>query len=155
MSRPKDRPHPTPQIAGLVAGLRTTLSVYPELAAAYLFGSTARGDARPDSDLDVGLLLRRRGDTALSHHRLVGDLAGRLESLAGGRPIDLVLLEPQGPIFCHRVLLEGLLVYEADRDRRLDFESDTLSRAFDFRPTYELATKDKLENMRSWLGTYR
>ena len=33
---------------------------------------------------------------------------------------------------------------EADRRRRVDFESDVFPRAFDFRPTYELATRGKV-----------
>jgi hypothetical protein len=59
-------------------------------------------------------------------------------------------LEVQGPILGHRVLLEGRRIYVADEARRVDFESDTLVRAFDFRPTYELATRGKVAAMRRW-----
>ena len=37
----------------LLAQLRAVLSQYPQVKAAYLFGSYARGDERPDSDVDV------------------------------------------------------------------------------------------------------
>lgn len=127
------------------AGIARTCATCPEVAAVYLFGSHARGDARPDSDVDLGVVFRRRGDTALDHYLLLGDLASRLEAPVGGRLIDLVVLEPQGPIFCHRVLSEGRLVYEGDRERRIDFESDTYVRYFDFKPTYDIATRGWLE----------
>ena len=67
--------------------------------------------------------------------------------------VDVVLLEPQGPIFCHRVLCDGWLLYEKDRDRRIDFESETMVRAFDFRPTWELSTRGKVQAIRQWLKT--
>ncbi len=135
----------------LADAIARILEKHPEIAAAWLFGSEARGEARAGSDLDIALLLRARGKTALDCHRLLGLLAAELESVAPGRPIDLVLLEPQGPVFCHRVLSEGSLVYDADPDRRIDFESDTYVRYFDFRPTYELALRQVGAGMREWL----
>lgn len=43
-------------------------------------------------------------------------------------------------------------MYEGDRDRRIDFESETMVRAFDFWPTYELATRGKEQALRAWLA---
>jgi len=100
-------------------------------------------------------VFRERGATALDHYWDLLTIAARLEAVAPGRPIDLVVLEPQGPIFCHRVLSEGRLVYDADPDRRVDFESDTYVRYFDFLPTYELAAKHALEGFRQRLEQRR
>ena len=135
----------------LAPGIAEICASYPEIAAAYLFGSRARGDARPDSDLDVGLVLRRRGETAELHHRWLRDLAGRLEALCPGSRVDVVLLEPQGPIFAHRVLCEGVRAYEADRVRRVDFESDTISRALDLLPAHERLARERIHGFRRWL----
>jgi predicted nucleotidyltransferase len=123
------------------------------VAAAYVFGSVARGEASAESDLDVGIVFARRGDTAREHVDLIGTLAAESEGIGGFRNVDVVVLESQGPIFCHRVLSEGALVYERDPERRVDFESDTLVRAYDFRPTYELATRGQVESFRRWLRT--
>jgi len=131
------------------------LAEYPVVAAAYLFGSCVRGELGDGSDVDVGLVLQRRGETALDHLRTLGELTARLEQATAPWPVDLVVLEPQGPLFCHRVLLEGRLIYEADRARRVDFESDTYVRAFDFRPTFELATRGKRAALKRWLAEYR
>ncbi len=135
--------------------IAAVLSGFPEVAAAWLFGSEARGTAGPDSDIDIGLVFRERGATALDHARALLTIAARLEPAAPGRPIDLVVLEPQGPIFCHRVLSEGRLVYDADPERRIDFESSTYVRYFDFRPTYELAARHALDGFRQWFEERR
>jgi predicted nucleotidyltransferase len=118
------------------------LADYPAVAAAYLFGSVARGEAGPESDVDLGLVLRDRRTTALDCYRMLGDLASRLEVVTGGRPVDLVILDAQGPLFRHRVLEEGRRVYEADADRRVDFESETHSLYLDFLPTWRIATSE-------------
>lgn len=84
---------------------------------------------------------------------MLADLATRLETLVGGREIDVVVLEPQGPIFCQQVLLEGRLLYEADSERRIDFESETMIRSFDERPAYERAARERDRVLREWLAS--
>ena len=82
-----------------------------EVACAYVFGSAARGEARPESDLDVAVLYR-----ADPPHTLEGGgvrLAGKLERHTG-RPVDVVVLNRAPVDLVHRVLREGVLVYEAD-----------------------------------------
>src|SRR5262249_55561335 len=68
---------------------------YPAVEAVYLFGSRARGCARPSSDVDLAVLL----DTPVSpgvRHSTASELAlfaeDRLEV-----PVDVVLVEPDLP----------------------------------------------------------
>jgi uncharacterized protein len=146
----------TPATGGtLDAEIARVLADYPEIAAAWVFGSLARGTARSDSDLDVGVLYRARGKTVADVYRDLASIAARLEGLVASRKVDVVLLESQGPIFCHAVLREGRLVYDADPERRVDFESDTYVRYFDFLPTYEIATRNAVRGMRDWLEKRR
>ncbi len=146
-----DLPH---EVSTLERRLRTIFREYPKIAAVYLFGSVLRGTDTEGSDLDLGLLLDR-DEPDKEHHRFLGDLAAQLEATGGSRPIDLVVLNFQGPVFCHQVLLKGRLIYEHDRERRVDFESDTIVRALDFRPTLEIATRGYLPAFRRWLRSYR
>ena len=136
----------------LEAAVARELAAFPEIAVGYLFGSRARGEPGPESDLDVGLVLKRRGETAEQHYWWICDLASRLESTCPGARVDVVLLESQGPIFAHRVLLSGRKVFEADRARRIDFESETVVRALDFLPTYEIVERGHIRRLARRIG---
>ena len=128
--------------------LADVLSAFPEILVAYVFGSVIRGEADESSDLDIGVVLRRGAELEGIRAAL---LAAEVSRKTAYERVDVVDLVAQGPIFAHGVLCSGELVHEADPDRRVDFESETCSRAFDFRPTYEIATADKAAAMRKWL----
>ncbi len=66
------------------------LEKYPEINTAYIFGSVAKGTARPNSDLDIAVQ-SEKALTTEQHISLVEDLA-----LATGRPIDLIDLKTAG-----------------------------------------------------------
>jgi hypothetical protein len=78
---------------------------------------------------------------------ILAEVAARFEASTAPYPVDAVDLEAQSVIFAHRVLCEGRRVYEADRDRRVDFESRTAVWAFDSRPTHELAVRGQREGI--------
>jgi predicted nucleotidyltransferase len=128
--------------------MRPILIRYPQIAAAWLFGSAARGELRHDSDVDVGILLRDPKVTGADEYMMLGDLIARLEVVTAPRPVDVVLLEHQGPVFAHQALIDGRLILEQDRERRIDFEATTVMRGIDFRPTWEIAQKGQLEALR-------
>ena len=71
--------------------------------------------------VDLGVPPRDPKQAAVDHWEDLLTLAHRLESLWPDRRLDLVVLGHQGPLFCHQVLLEGRLLYDADPDRRVDF----------------------------------
>lgn len=105
-----------------------------DVAAAYVFGSTARGSARPDSDVDVAMLpsSARRGTLESLHL----DLEGELERLLG-REVQLVVLDRAPPDLVHRVLLDGVLVCDRDRSKRIAFEVRARNEYFDMLPILE------------------
>ncbi|MBI4615908.1 MAG: nucleotidyltransferase domain-containing protein [Planctomycetes bacterium] len=137
--------------AGLDRELAATFSPLPGIAAVYVFGSVARGNPHRDSDLDLGIVLVRRGEPTHEEYMGLLEAIGRVEHLAPGGRVDLVFLESAGPLFAHRVLSEGRRIYEGDRKRRIHFEASTYSRAMDFRPTYEIATRGRLTALRKRL----
>jgi predicted nucleotidyltransferase len=94
--------------------LQSLLEVFrtrPKVRLAVVFGSVARGDERPDSDLD--LLVRLRDD---SHFGLAG-LGERLRH-ASGRTVQLVSLEEaqRAPLLLADVLRDGRVLVDRDRD---------------------------------------
>jgi predicted nucleotidyltransferase len=140
--------------SALDAAIAGVLASIPEVEVAYLFGSVARDQARADSDLDVGIVYPRTGTLGGSssiHGRLAPVIATAIARATGRELVDVVDLAAQGPIFGLAVLIEGRCIYEGNRRRRIDFESDTISRAHDFRPTYDLATRGKVSALRRWL----
>lgn len=148
-------PVPTDAVNDLIERLRPILADQPKIAAAWLFGSAARGELRPDSDVDVGILLRDPRATAVDEYLLLGELTARLETATAPRAVDVVLLEHQGPVFAHEALADGRLILEQDRKRRVDFEATTVMRGIDFRPTWELARRGQLAALRRRIGAQR
>lgn len=111
--------------------LRQLLSGCDDLAAAWLFGSRARGRERAGSDVDLGILLRDDPPPTLEGLRLdlQDDLAGAL-----GRPVDLVVLNRAPADLVHRVLRDGELLIENDPSRRVRFEVARRAEYFDLLP---------------------
>jgi uncharacterized protein len=107
------------------------LSSRADVVAVYLFGSTARGDARPDSDVDVAVLFDRPQPSTLDAPRFV--LEGTLED-AIGRPVDLVVLNDAPVDLRIRVLRHGRLLVDRVPAARIAFEVRTRNEAFDMEP---------------------
>ncbi|MCD6357982.1 MAG: nucleotidyltransferase domain-containing protein [Thermoproteales archaeon] len=130
----------------LLSKLKEAFSKFDEVAAAYLYGSRARGDADERSDWDFAILLRRTfGDP----YGLV-KLQELLENIVGGR-VDLVTLNSASVEFAYRVLKEAILVYEADREFRVDFEVLVMKKYLDLRPLLENRRR-RLLGEASWPG---
>ncbi len=114
--------------------LRSLLATRPEVLAAFLFGSTARGAAGPLSDLDIGVLLA--ADTA-RHHRsddYKARLLAELMSALGTKDVDLVLLNEAPPLLTHRVLRDGVLLHVTDERALALFRFRALQTYLDTKP---------------------
>lgn len=108
----------------------------PEIQAAYIFGSVALGRARPDSDIDIAVLVGRRipDARALSYRlRLTNELGAALHR----SDVQLVILNDAPPLLAQRVLSRGALVFERSRAARVRFQVQTASRYADMVPTME------------------
>jgi predicted nucleotidyltransferase len=108
----------------LLGELRAVLRTEPNVRFALLFGSTARGDDRKDSDVDLLVVLR---DPSLEQ-RL--DLERRLEASLG-REVDVLTLEAaeRNPTLLALAVEDGrVLVDRIDLGPKLSAESEQLSR---------------------------
>ena len=101
------------------------------LVCAYLFGSVARGEEKVDSDIDLAVLYHETPPATLEGLGLdlADTLAARLK-----RSIDVVVLNRASPDLVHRVLRDGILVLETDRNARVLFEVKKRSEYFDVLP---------------------
>jgi uncharacterized protein len=106
--------------------LQSWLAAEPEITAAWLFGSRARGDARPDSDVDVAVLPVAGGNPGTLEQRLTWKIGA---ARALGLPqdaVDLILLEQSSPLLVHAVLREGRLLVDRHPEVRVAFEEKAL-----------------------------
>jgi hypothetical protein len=101
----------------------------PNVLAVVIFGSAARGEATPASDVDVCLVLRPRSYDSLSLSRT---------KLAYCKEVDLdVQVYQQLPLYIRtRVLKEGKVLFSRDDDALYDLAFRTAQAFEDFKPHY-------------------
>ena len=100
-------------------------AAYPDVQAIYLFGSSATADERPDSDVDLALLLppltaKAVGSLALS------DLRATLERRLD-REVDLVNVRQVSTVFQKEIVWLGRRIDCADAYAADEFEMLVLS----------------------------
>ncbi|MEW5983791.1 MAG: nucleotidyltransferase domain-containing protein [Acidobacteriota bacterium] len=116
----------------LIGAVRTFFATPPAgMAAVYVFGSAARGQSRPESDVDVAVLFDQDPPRTLKGLRF--DLADALAQHLG-RNVDLIVLNRAPADLVHRVLRDGVLVCEPDRSARVSFEVRRRNEYFDLDP---------------------
>ncbi len=88
----------------------TVLKKDPRYAAAYLFGSAANGELRPDSDIDIAVL-PSPGVFLIQMDLL--KLSSLLEENCG-REVDIGILSSKNLIYTREAILKGKCIYEID-----------------------------------------
>jgi uncharacterized protein len=107
-----------------------------DVLEAYVFGSVARGDAQPHSDLDVAVYL----DETAGAEGVFGadaEIAADLMAALGRNDVDVVILNRAPPLLYHRVLRDGRRVLARDLRATTGREGRALSRYCDFVPQLE------------------
>ena len=120
-------------VAKLVDELARALATRPEICEAYLFGSQARGESQPHSDVDVAVYV----DPTAPMNAGFGigcEIAADLMKALGTNDIDVVLLNRAGPLLYHRVLRDGIRVLARDLVAATRREGMALSRYCDYLP---------------------
>lgn len=95
--------------------------------AIWVFGSVARGEARPDSDVDFAVLFRKPPTLDLVQERR-SNLTAILR-----RDVDLVDVRTASPILQMQILKNGQLLFEGDAPMRVRFEQTVPSRYEDLK----------------------
>ena len=129
-----------------MSSLLEYLASQPDVVAAYIFGSVAQGRARPQSDVDIAVLLSADLDEETRFDRRLR-LGWEVERLIGHQT-DLVVLNDAPPLLQHQVLKHGRLIFERDRAARVEFEVRAGQIYADLKPMYDFHTRDLLQKIK-------
>lgn len=110
--------------------LMETLSKWPDITFAYLFGSKVKGYANKMSDWDVAVYFsevpkRKRRWPSF-------ELEAELSRAVGATVQVTVLNDNIPPVLGFEVLKYGIVLLDKDENLRMDFENRTLRRYFDW-----------------------
>jgi uncharacterized protein len=111
--------------------LRQTAASFPEVKLMALFGSTARGQSRPGSDVDLGVLLDPYSP----------ELRFRVEAALGraaGRTVDVVLLDDAPPLLRFEIARDGLLLFQREDHFWTGFKARAMVDWWDWAPTHRM-----------------
>jgi len=119
----------------LIKALISVFEAFPKIAAAYVFGSRVYGKTTKASDYDVAVLFK--GDYTLD------DLLGVTLKLADALNVDLNLIDVVGlndaPVeVAYDIVAKGKLIYCADNELRVAFETRLMREYLDLKPYLDL-----------------
>lgn len=106
----------------LAAARDALIAALPDAWAIYVFGSFARAEEWPASDLDLAVLLPpgRRMEDLLG---VVSDVSARVH-----RDVDIVDLRRAGDVLRREVLMDGRTLHVSEPDQVLAWEAAAMSR---------------------------
>ena len=95
--------------------IRRLLEKRGDITCALIFGSYAKGDVLPESDVDIALLA--------NHSLDVSDRMALISRIAAitGRPVDLVDLSSAGEPLLGEIFVQGFVVRFAQNQQSPDF----------------------------------
>jgi len=129
--------------------LKNRLRRYPEISAAYLFGSTATQRSGPLSDVDLALLLVP--DTSQSRTlSLICDVASDVQECFQKEADVKILnrLRLSDLPFLYEILSTGKLIYERDSQHHRSFVAGAIMAYLDFQPVYERMLRNYRRHLR-------
>jgi len=112
----------------------------PEVTIAYLFGSCARDERQPFSDIDIAVFVNKEPPKEEILKYRVG-LTADLISLLKSNRVDVVCLNSAPPLLTHRVIRDGIIICNKDEKVKVSFEVRSLQRYIDTKPLREVQNK--------------
>jgi predicted nucleotidyltransferase len=105
------------------------------IALAYLYGSATTGQTTPFSDVDIALVIDENL-TPLERLKLTLRLQLELADHCNLSNADVRIINDAPLVFRGRVVCDGSLVYARDEQLRIEFETATRLRYFDYQPVH-------------------
>jgi predicted nucleotidyltransferase len=125
----------------LLERLRERAASLPEVRLAVLFGSTARGQTRKGSDVDLGLLLEP--DTREARNHALVEL-----ERAAGRETDVVYLNEVPPLLGFEISRDGVLIFQREDGLWNRFKEVAIQAWWDWAPYAKMFAKAAVRRLR-------
>lgn len=117
-------------IKKMLPGLANICREDESIAAAYLFGSYARSDTGPMSDVDIAVLLDRVVKQGAYFDKRL-DFISKFCLHLKTNEVEMVILNEAPMLLAYQVVKEGILLYERDHNQRIAFETRIIGRYLD------------------------
>jgi len=129
--------------------IRKVLSKRPEVLAAYLYGSHAKGYAREDSDVDVAVMMSP--DFSGDPYKYQFDLESDVSRAVGEANVETILLNNMGYPLKYNASIGGRLFYSRDDIKRAREEIKIQNAREDFGDFFEKLLHYNLQGARRYL----
>ena len=118
----------------------STTKAKPRIDLAYIFGSLAAGKQGPISDYDIAVLFTKPPQPVQRY-----ELVHKLSTVMKTDQVDLVVLNSAPIELRYAVIASGILAYEANVERKVEYEALTLGLYGDFLPVLRNQREDILK----------
>jgi len=125
------------QIAAMIRSINESLSLFPDISIAVLFGSAVTNRMRADSDVDIAIA----GESALSWDRIqeIRIAIGKVLR----REIDIVDLQTSKGLIFYEALTKGTIVFSRNRRLMAKMMTEAVYFGEDFLPLMKRALENK------------
>lgn len=107
---------------------------HPEIEVAYIFGSVAQEKITPLSDIDIAILIDTdQIDENAYSYGYKAEILSDLIKLLKTNSIDLVILNEVNTLLRHRVLYYGKILHSKNENKRIAFQTTTISKYNDYK----------------------
>jgi hypothetical protein len=118
----------------IIAELNEFFQERKDVVFAYLFGSVACDNNHSKSDIDIAVFLKGKGDRFDKRLELMADLGRKFK-----KDVDVIILNDAKSVFLKYVIInEGYLVFEENKEKRIDFEIKTVREYSDYVPYFKM-----------------
>lgn len=117
------------------------------VVCAYLFGSYAKKDIGPLSDIDIAVLLTKDTEKRVFFVKLL-KLNNEIVRIFHQNNVDIVILNEALPSLKFHIINEGIIIFDSNPKFRYDFEARSLIDYIDTRPLRDEYNKYLFKNVK-------